>query len=281
MLGVDLVAECKRRGWDTVGLDKNEVDLTVPTQVQRLKNREWGEFDWAFNCAAYTAVDLAETETALAQRLNAIVPGMLSSLFRDMKWRFVHISTDFVFDGGASRPYREDDPTNPQTAYGRSKLVGEKLILDANPEAVVCRTAWLYGPHGKSFPRSMATAWAAGNPLRVVADQTGSPTSTTDLAKTLCDLAALVPIGGIYHTAGPEEMTWHAFAVRAVEAYQLANGIARPVEIAAITTADWPTPAKRPAYSVLDSGKVAALGIPPMRPVDHSLADFFTTLGPL
>lgn len=279
MLGTDLVAECTRRGWETVGLDLADIDLTVPTQVQKLKDRDWGSFDWVFNCAAYTAVDKAEEETALAQRLNGIVPGMLASLFADMKWRLVHISTDFVFDGGATRPYREDDPPNPQSSYGRSKLLGEKLVLQSNPDALVCRTAWLYGPHGKSFPRTMAAAWSAGKPLRVVADQTGSPTCTLDLARVLCDLAALGPAGGLYHTAGPEEMTWHAFALRSVHTYALANGLDRPVDIEPITTADWPTPAKRPAYSVLDTTKVASLGIEAMRPVDASLADFFTLLG--
>lgn len=281
MLGTDIVAECRRRAWDVVGLDLADIDLTVPAQVQKLKDRDWGEFDWVFNCAAYTAVDKAEEETALAQRLNGIVPGMLASLFKDIKWRMVHISTDFVFDGSGSRPYREDDPTNPVSAYGSSKLLGERLVLKENPDALVCRTAWLYGPHGKCFPRTMATVWAAGKPLRVVADQRGCPTCTIDLARVLCDLVALQPSGGIYHTVGPEEMSWHDFAVRSVEAYKLANGVDLPVEIEPIKTSDWPTPARRPAYSVLDTAKVSALGIEPMRPVDASLAEFFTTLGPL
>lgn len=280
MLGQDLAEHLRARGHDTTEVDLPDLDITLAGSLRQLERRDPTQFDWVVNCAAYTAVDQAESEVARANAVNAIGPGALAFLCASKGWRFLHLSTDFVFDGLMERPYREDDEPHPLGVYGKSKRLGEVNVLRENPQALVCRTAWLYGPKGKSFPRTIIEAWKVGKPLRVVADQVGSPTYTGDLARVLADLIDKAAPGGLYHTAGPEPMSWHEFATLACTTYRdLVLQETRPVEIAAIESRDWPTPAPRPAYSVLDSSKVAELGVAPMPAVAESLASFVRRLG--
>lgn len=268
MLGSDLREEFVRRGWEVVAPTLEEIDITDPIQVAGCAEVAG---DWVVNAAAYTAVDKAESEPDEAMMANGLAVGYLGQMAAMAGSKFLHISTDFVFDGTKSEPYTEDDATNPLGEYGRSKLVGEEQAL--SHAGVVVRTAWLFGPNGGSFPRTMIRVAREGKPLRVVADQTGCPTYTRDLARVIADLIAKDAYPGVYHAVGPDTMTWHQFAVRTLEA----AGI--DYEVAPISTADYPTPAKRPAYSVLSTAKIAAMGIAPMRPTDEALAEFVSRLG--
>lgn len=281
MLGQDVALELSRRQIDHLAYDRDELDLLDFRVLELFAGGKHGKFDWVINCAAYTAVDKAETDALEVHRLNAAAPSALAHACVVHGARLIHVSTDFVFDGRASSPYLEDAPTNPLGVYGKSKLMGEQEVLKAMPSALVCRTAWLFGPLGKSFPLTLIRAWLAGKQLRVVADQYGSPTYTADLARVLVDLAHLGPEGGLYHTAGPDVMNWHELAIRSIEAYRDQHGINRPVEVEAIKTTEWPTPTPRPAYSALSFVKCAGLGIPPMRPMEEAVPEFVSRLGEL
>lgn len=279
MLGTDLVAELRSRGHEVTAPDPEDLDVTDPTAMARLGAGELGQFDWVINCAAYTAVDKAESEVREATEINTIGAGYLASAVQGIGAKLIHVSTDFVFDGNAAEPYREDAPTHPLGVYGRTKRDGEESVRTNNPNAIIVRTAWLYGPNGNSFPKTMIRAFLAGKQLKVVADQTGCPTCTADLARVLADLAAKNAFPGIYHAVGPEAMTWHEFALRAIRAWQRTHEQPEGVEIAPIKTEDWPTPAARPKYSVLSTEKIEEFGIGRMRPVDQALEDFCRRLG--
>ncbi len=276
MLGKDLAIHIQERGHVTVQVDLPEFDITDPMLVAKIPAGEFGpKFDWCVNCAAYTAVDKAEAEQEAAGLVNALGPGYLAQACSMAGIRLLHVSTDFVFDGAATEPYTEGAQTHPLGAYGKTKLEGEHAALSASPGTVIARTAWLYGPFGDSFPAKLIRAWLAGKELKVVADQTGSPTYTADLARVLVDLMEKEAPGGIYHTAGPEAMSWRDFTVLALEAWRQVNGPQdATISVAPIKTEDWPTPAKRPKYSVLSFEKTAALGIEPMRPVREALLEF-------
>lgn len=270
MLGRAVVAELARRRHEAVGLARKEFDVADPTDVARLAAGEFGPLDAVVNCGAYTAVDRAEAEEQAAFDANGLGPSYLGMACRAVGADLIHVSTDFVFDGRAPEPYREDDPTNPLSAYGRSKLQGERALA-GNPLARIVRTAWLFGD-GPCFPRTMVNAHRAGKRLRVVADQRGNPTYVPDLARTLVDLLERNAFPGVYHTVGPETTTWHDLAVRAIRA---ATG--ETPEIEAMTTADYPTAAARPQNSALTDTRLAALGIAPMRPLDEALAEWAAT----
>jgi len=276
MLGADVHRALAERGHEVVTPDRHALDITNPESVAQIATGELaGGARWCINCAAYTNVDAAESEPTAAGMLNALGPGYLAAACGAVGIRLIHLSTDFVFDGRKRSPYEETDPVHPLGVYGRTKADGESAVLGAQPGALVVRTSWLYGPRGRCFPKTIIQAWLEGRPLRVVADQTGTPTYTGDLARVLADLLRMDPSGGIYHAAGPDVMTWHEFAVRALTAYADERGIQdRPIFVQAIRTEDWPTPAPRPTYSALACEKIAALGIEPMRPVDASLREF-------
>ncbi len=206
--------------------------------------------------------------------MNGVAPAYLGQACAMQGIRLIHVGTDFVFDGEATKPYFETALTNPMGAYGKSKLAGENAVRESGADALIVRTAWLYGPNGGSFPKTMIKAWLAGKTLKVVGDQTGTPTYTADLARVMVDLAERSPEAGIYHAAGPDIVTWHELALRAISAYKAFVGNNDPLEIEAIATEAWPTPAKRPKYSALSFAKIEALGIQPMRPLDEALEDF-------
>ena len=241
-----------------------------------------GGWDWIVNCAAYTAVDRAEGEPELARRVNADGVARLARLAQERGARLLHVSTDFVFDGCADRPYREEDPTVPLGVYGGTKRDGEAAVLAQSDDHLVVRTAWLFGA-GPCFPRTMARAWEAGKTLRVVDDQRGSPSYAPDVAAAIALLIEREAPGGIYHAAGVKAVTWHDLAVRSLRAWRLPDD-PRPIEIAPVATAEYPTPAPRPAYSVLDVSRMLGLGWRP-RHLDDALADWATRLrassGPL
>jgi dTDP-4-dehydrorhamnose reductase len=213
------------------------------------------------NASAYTAVDKAETETALADRINAEAVGEIGEAARRAGARVLHFSTDYVFAGDAAQPYRESDTPAPASAYGRSKRAGEQALVASGAEYLLLRVAWVYAPHGHNFLRTMLRLGAERDVLRVVADQIGAPTPAHWIAGVA--LRALdADARGLFHLAPQGEASWHAFA-EAIFAGAVQRGLLpHAPRVDAITTADYPTPARRPAWSVLDSSALAkAAGI--------------------
>ncbi|HEX8754840.1 MAG TPA: dTDP-4-dehydrorhamnose reductase [Steroidobacteraceae bacterium] len=217
------------------------------------------------NAAAYTAVDKAESEPDAAQRINAEGPGYLAVAARDCGARLIHISTDFVFDGAASVPYRPDFATHPLSIYGKTKRDGERAVLEALPaRSTIVRTAWVYAATGANFLRTMLRVMRANGAVRVVADQVGTPTAARSLAEVLWRIAANPEIRGIHHWTDAGVASWYDFAVAIAEEGAQLGLLPPEVTVAPIATADYPTPARRPSYSVLDKSSLAAHGITPV-----------------
>lgn len=212
-----------------------------------------------FNAAAYTAVDKAESEEALALVVNGTAVGTLADAARSVGARFVHVSTDFVFDGTSGIPYAPDAVPNPVSAYGRTKLAGEQA---AGPDALIVRTAWVYAPTGGNFVRTMLRLMKERPEVRVVADQIGTPTYAPDLARALWTLAAR-GVTGIHHYTDAGAASWYDFAVAIQEEALTIGLLDKAVPVMPIATCDYPTLARRPHYSVLDkTSAYAALGGP-------------------
>jgi dTDP-4-dehydrorhamnose reductase len=237
------------------------------------------------NAAAYTAVDRAEAEPDAAYAANATGPARLAQLCAASGARLVHVSTDYVFDGAKPTPYIESDLTAPAGVYGASKLAGEQAVFASLPDAVVLRTAWVYGATGKNFLRTMLNAARRNTTLKVVADQYGCPTLAADLADIILRLATRPTWqGGLFHACGSGQTSWHGFAAAILDRAAL-HGLPRP-HIEPIATADWPTPAKRPENSRLDCSLLSqtfGLALPDWREsTDRTVDALMTTgLGPL
>ncbi len=210
------------------------------------------KIDYCINCAAYTAVDKAETETETAILINSVAAGSLASACKKYGAAFIHISTDYVFDGQGTVPYREADTVNPVNAYGASKLKGEQLIAAVNPAAVIIRTSWLYSSDGYNFVKTMLRLMASRESINVVNDQLGRPTYAPDLATAVMQMIAGNDLsGGLYHFSNTgEAISWFDFAV-AIKEFTGSACVIYPV-----STAEYPTPAKRPAYSVMDTSLI-------------------------
>lgn len=233
-------------------IDVDDCDLTdVPMLTARLTVEAP---DVILNAAAYTAVDKAESDEDLARAINAGAVAAMVEAMADSGGKVVHVSTDYVFDGTASVPYTPDAPRNPQSAYGRTKAEGEDMLRACD---LLVRTAWVYEAGGANFVRTMIRLMNERDELRVVADQVGAPTWATGLARTLW---ALVEKGatGTFHHCDDGVATWHEFAVAIAEEAHALGLIARIPQIHPITTAEYPTPARRPAYSLLDCSKTRA-----------------------
>lgn len=212
--------------------------------------------DIVVNAAAYTAVDRAEQEVELVFRINAEAPDVLAAACAARGATFVHYSTDYVFDGQGTRPYREDDTTSPLGVYGASKLAGEIAVLSSGARHMIFRTAWVYAAHSHNFLRTMLRVGAERDTLRVVADQVGTPTPAALLADVTAEalrVDAAAP-SGLWHLTPTGQASWHGFAEAIFEGAVARGLIARAPRVEAIATADYPTPAARPAYSVLDCG---------------------------
>jgi dTDP-4-dehydrorhamnose reductase len=216
------------------------------------------------NAAAYTAVDAAETDAEAAARANESGPGRLASLCAAADVPLIHVSTDYVFDGAKGAPYVETDPTAPQGVYGATKLAGERAVLASGANAVVLRTSWVYAPTGKNFVRTMLNAGKVRDTLRVVADQKGCPTTALDLAAAILAIGDQIlsdgwqlAYGGVFHAAGTGWTTWHGLACATFAAAAARTPGLKVPTVEPIATADWPTPARRPADSRLDCGKLA------------------------
>ncbi len=215
-----------------------------------------GAADVIVNAAAYTAVDKAEAEEALATRVNGAAPGAMAEAAAARGIPFLHISTDYVFDGAGDRPWREDDLTGPLGAYGRSKLAGEIAVAAAGGPYAILRTAWVFAGHGGNFVRTMLRVGRDRDRLTVVDDQWGGPTAAADIAQALVTLAKAFAAGdgvsGVFHFCGAPQTTWRRFAE---EIFRQANWDKAPV-VAPIRTDEWPTPAMRPHNSVLDCQRI-------------------------
>lgn len=233
---------------EVVAADRSTVDLARPETIAR--TIEAVRPAWVINAAAYTAVDRAESETELANRINGEAVGEIGRAAANVGAAVLHYSTDYVFDGNATAPIAEDAPTNPVNAYGRSKLLGEQLLAAANPRHVIFRTAWVYASRGSNFLRTMLKL-ASRERLTVVADQRGAPTTARWLAEASALAIARGDAFGTFHATMAGEATWHAFAEAIFHEARALGLIEKGPEVAAIPSSDYPTPAKRPSYSVL------------------------------
>lgn len=248
---------------------RGELDITDPTALAQ-SLAECGP-DWVINGAAYTAVDLAEKEAAAAQAVNETAPGLLARATARAECRLLHLSTDFVFDGAANQAYRPDDRPNPLSVYGATKLGGERQVLEHARDALVVRTAWVYAATGRNFALTMLRLMRERDEVRVVADQIGTPTWAHGLAQALWGLIDAGTAGGIYHWTDLGVASWYDFAV-AIQDEALTRGLlSRTVPVVPIATAAYPTPARRPAFSVLDTTATRAVVTPPALHWRHNL----------
>lgn len=207
---------------------------------------------YLINCAAYTAVDRAETEKDLAFQVNGEAVGVLAAVCKEYGTKFLHVSTDYVFDGNASAPYKEDAATNPQSVYGASKLEGEKEALHFNTDTIIIRTSWVYSEYGRNFVKTMIKLMNEKEQLYVVNDQIGSPTYAADLADAIMQIISSGKwFPGVYHYSNEGVISWFDFAVA------IRDLTGSTCKVTAIPTTSYPTPAKRPVYSVLDKSKIA------------------------
>lgn len=232
-------ADCR-----VTGVDIEEIDITDESAVTGFIQS--GGFDVIFNAAAFTNVDLCETEQDMAFRVNADAPGFIAKAAKSANTRLVHISTDYVFSGEDSPPRTESDPTGPKTVYGKSKLSGEQQVAKANDGAVIVRTAWLYGVQGKNFVKTILGLTKKNNKLTVVNDQFGNPTNAEDLAYHLLRLAVSGE-SGIFHCTNNGVCSWYDFALEIISAAKI------DIPVIPCASKDFPRPAARPKYSALDN----------------------------
>ena len=257
-LGQEFLGLARLRGVDVAGFTRAEADIADEDAVQRALGAARPRL--VVNAAAWTAVDKAESDPDGARRGNATGPRTLARAAAAAAIPYVHFSTAYVFDGGKPTAWIESDPIAPLGVYGASKAEGEALAREAAPMHVILRTSWVYGVHGANFLKTMLRLARERDELRVVADQRGCPTATLDLAEAILAVDRAITAGavpwGVWHFAGTGATTWHGFASEIVDAAAPFTG-KRP-DVTAITTADFPTPARRPANSELDSSRFAA-----------------------
>lgn len=273
MLAHALIEALTARGLNATAVRRSECDIANSEDVDRLFKKYSPTL--LLNCAAHTGVDLCEDEPDKANAINGEGPGYLARAAQKYGTRLVHFSTDFVFDGQSDRPYRPDDHPHPISAYGASKLLGEKRIQEVNPpDWLIVRTAWLFGRHGNCFPQTMVKLAQAGRPLRVVNDQMGSPTSTADLAVATLQLIDH-QASGLFHITNEGVTSWYEFARAAVQEFGV------EADLAPLTTAEWvklrPKQARRPMYSVLDAHKYEAVTGKTLRHWSLALRDYRTS----
>ena len=272
-LGTDVVELLHAYRSDVIGCDRRTLDISDPRAVD-LVLTDAGP-DVIVNCAAYTAVDAAEDNEPEATAINGEGPGHVARWCAANGVRLIHVSTDYVFSGEATTPYDVDHPRDPQSAYGRSKAAGELAVLAAGGDAHIVRTAWVYGVAGPNFVKTIARLAGERETLTVVEDQHGSPTWSLHLARALTALGVARDVEpGIWHCTGAGEATWHSFA-RAIFAELGLD----PARVQPTTTAAFPRPAPRPAYSVLSVQKWLDAGLPEMAHWRDALHEAVMTLG--
>jgi dTDP-4-dehydrorhamnose reductase len=267
---VSSLIERARNDVEMVALGRPQLELSARDMV--LATLRSVRCDVIINAAAYTAVDKAESEPDVAMRVNGDGAGFVAEVAAELGTPLLHLSTDYVFDGALERPYREDDPTGPTGAYGRSKLAGERKIAAIHPDHVILRTSWVYSPFGANFIKTMLRIGETRDEVGVVADQIGNPTNALDIADALFAIAKRLVadkdpgLRGVFHLTGAGEASW---ADMAEATFAIAHTQGRKlVRVRRITTAEYPTPARRPKNSRLDNTKLASrfgVSLPPWR----------------
>lgn len=269
------VARLTKDAWDVVAPDEDAVNFLRPESLREAVRGTDAEV--IVNAAAYTAVDKAESESDVAHAVNAVAPGILAEEASRSGALLIHYSTDYVFDGNLRRPYTETDTPRPLSAYGRSKLEGERLVVAAGGRHVILRTSWVYGPRGANFLLTMLRRFREAESVRVVNDQRGAPTASHYVAEATRKLIEAAPDrsrSGLYHVTAAGETTWHGFALAILKRCARA----RCREVVPIRTAEYPTAARRPAYSVLDSSRFARRFAFTLRPWEALLDDVWARL---
>lgn len=257
MLGQDAVERLRAGGHEAIATDRDTLDITDPAAVRAAV----AGFDVVLNCAAYTAVDDAEAHEDLAALINATGPAVLASATAAAGVLLVQISTDYVFDGAATEPYREDAPSAPRSAYGRTKAAGERAVRESGGNHLIVRTAWLYGARGPCFPKTIARLALTRDSLSVVDDQIGQPTWTVDVADLVVRLVEAGAPTGTYHATSAGAASKQAFAQAIVAALGK-----DPVMVEPTTSEAFVLPASRPPYSVLGHEALERIGIEPIGP---------------
>lgn len=262
MLGTEIARQLKNSNIDYIGTDI-DVDITKLEVLEDFANKN-PKIDWIINCSAYTAVDKAEDDKGFANLLNNIGPKNISSVAKKINAKMIHISTDYVFDGTGTTPYTEDMDVKPIGVYGQTKADGEKSVIDSGCEYYIFRTAWLYGYDGKNFVYTMLKLMESKQELSVVSDQKGTPTFAGDLANCVIKTITSknqIPCG-IYHCTDLGEITWYDFACEIYKQGKATGKLSNECKINPCSTDEFPTKAKRPAYSVLSKEKIQqTLGI--------------------
>lgn len=265
-LGIELMIQAPEKGFFAFPVDLPEVDITSPDLV-RAAVRDAGA-SLVINCAAYTQVDMAESQDMPAFKVNALGPAILAHVCDEANIPLIHISTDFVFDGNKKAPYLETDPISPMSVYGKSKAIGEAVVERILPRHIILRTAWLYALQGQNFVRTILRLGAERDTVRVVSDQMGSPTCAANLAEAILIISEAIRTQGkiawgTYHYCGKGVISWHEFA-QAILDIARAYIPLKTTRVDPITTEQYPTPAKRPAYSALNCEKIQSqFGIVP------------------
>ena len=244
---------------EILAVDRDELDITDQSAVKKIV--ETFKPDVIINAAAHTAVDRAESEVELSEAINVKGPQYLAEAANEIGAIILHISTDYVFEGIGSGEYKEEDQTNPQGVYGRTKLEGEIAVQQANPRSIILRTAWVFGEHGHNFVKTMLRLAKDRDSLGIVGDQFGGPTYAGDIAKALIEIANQILAGkenafGVYHFTGKPYVSWYEFANAIFVEAESQKLLEKQPHLKAITTAEYPTPAKRPANSRLDLTKI-------------------------
>jgi len=279
-LGWEVLNAAKDRGLECEGIDTPQFDITDRGAVERAVGRE--RFSLIVNAAAYTGVDKAEVKRHEAFAVNADGPRDLAFVCAKNHLPLIHISTDYVFDGNKTSPYNESDPICPIGTYGASKAAGEKAVREALETHVILRTSWLYSSHGNNFVKTILRLASEREELRVVADQYGCPTYAADLAAAIIDLAKQISRRGsvqwgVYHYCGHGVTTWYGFAQQICQLAKKHRAL-QVKRIEAISTEEYPTPARRPPYSALDCSKIKSVFSIQTRPWQDSLAEMLARL---
>jgi dTDP-4-dehydrorhamnose reductase len=267
MLGSDLALACKLHEFKTTVLDLPDFNITNTDNLQQAVNNA----QIIINCAAYTNVNKAESEPELAYQVNADAVGRLGSFARRADVWVLHISTDFVFDGKSDTPYVETDPPNPINTYGASKLAGEKLLVESRCRHCIIRVEWTYGSHGSNFVTKLIKREKTSKTLKVVDDQIGSPTATTEVAKAICNLVSKKP-EGIFHFAND------GYVSRFEMAKFVFGKLNMSVDLSSCKTSDFTSPAERPLNSRFECGKIKSLFDEPIKPWQGPLERFLEQL---
>lgn len=274
-LGRDVVLLLEKEGHDILACDRDQMDITNQAQCNGVISSYHPEV--IIHCAAYTAVDAAETDTDGAYKVNAVGTRNVAVAAEKVGAKLIYISTDYVFDGQSTTPYQEYDDTNPRSVYGKSKRAGEWLVQSLCSKWFVVRTSWVYGLHGNNFVKTMLKLGQEKPKLQVVHDQKGSPTYTVDLALFLIELMG-TEMYGIYHASNCGDCTWYEFTQAIFEEAQTVVGVSIQAELEPCTTEQFPRPAPRPVNSVMDHLSIRTNGLTDLRPWREGLRDFIRSM---